>query len=693
MRNHLPPPEASEPERYELLEGPAYTFAPTRREFAGLAAGLLISVAAPAQAQRGASTGGTLGARLHLGEDGIVTVFTGKVEVGQGSRTELAMAAAEELRVPLDKIRMVMADTGLVPNDGITAGSRSTPGTVPLIRRAAAVARQLSEARKQSYAELAKSPAIAAEYAKQVTEGVTLTAVKDWRLLGTSQHHTTAREIATGALRYPSDIVRPGMLHGVVLRPPTIGATLASVDPAAASKLAGVTAVRDGAFAGCAAPTSFAARKALAAMAATARWEPKDHPSSVGLFERLKQSAVTGEVDARRRPRADTRGSLEAGLAAATRKHNAAYQTAFIQHAPMEPRAAVAEWTDGKLTVWTGTQNPHGVRDQLAQAFRLAPDKVRVIVPDTGGGFGGKHTPDAAIEAARLAREAGRPVSVRWTRAEEFLWAYSRPAGLFELSAGLDAAGKLVAWDHTTYNAGASAIDCPYACPNLRTRFLQCDSPLREGSYRGLAATTNNFAREVFIDELAALAGQDPLAFRLANLDNERMRGVLDAVARRFDWARQRANRRPGTGVGIACGTEKGSFAAACVEVEADAAKGTIKVLRIVEAFECGAILNPSNVLAQIEGSIIQGLGGALTERLEFAGGRLLNGSFAKYRVPRFRDVPPIEVVSVNRTDIAPAGAGETPIIPVAPAIAAAIFHATGVRLRAMPLGFPPARS
>jgi len=267
------------------------------------------------------------------------------------------------------------------------------------------------------------------------------------------------------------------------------------------------------------------------------------------------------------------------------------------------------------------------------------------------------------------------------------MWAYFRPAGLFEIEAGLDAEGRVTAWDFANYNSGTAAIQTPYRIPHTRTQFIACDSPLREGSYRGIAATANNFARECFMDELAGAAGKDPLEFRLANLENARLRDVLLEAAKRFRWQERRRNARPkGTGIGLAGGTEKGSYVAACVEVEADQAKGQVRIREFLMAFECGAILNPANLRSQVEGAIIQGLGGALTEAIEFENGKLLNGSFAKYPVPRFRDVPPMEIVLLNRPDLASAGAGETPIIAVAPAIANAVFDATGQRARRMPV-------
>jgi isoquinoline 1-oxidoreductase len=367
----------------------------------------------------------------------------------------------------------------------------------------------------------------------------------------------------------------------------------------------------------------------------------------------------------------------------------ASYQVAYAQHAPMEPRSAVAEWQDGRLTVWTGTSNPFAVRQQLAEALKVPPDRVRVVVPHFGGGFGGKHTAEAAVEAARLAREAGRPVALQWTRAEEFMWAYFRPAALIEVEAGLDAASSIAAWDFINYNSGASALDTPYRIPNTRARFVESDSPLRQSSYRCLAATANNFARESFTDELAQAAGKDPLEFRLAHLDNERMRNVLTAVAERFGWAERRRKRRPGVGVGLACGTEKNSVVAACCEVEMDRETGAPRPVEVVQAFECGAILNPVGLRCQVEGAIAMGLGPALREEVLFKDGKLTNGRFASYRVPRFRDLPKTEVLLLDRKDLESAGAGETPIIAIAPAIGNAVFHATGKPVRTMPIRVP----
>jgi isoquinoline 1-oxidoreductase len=324
------------------------------------------------------------------------------------------------------------------------------------------------------------------------------------------------------------------------------------------------------------------------------------------------------------------------------------------------------------------------VREELATAFRIPTEKARVIVPDTGAAYGGKHTGDAAVEAARLAKAAGKPVKVRWTREEEFTWAYLRPGGLIEVRSGARKDGTLVAWEFHNYNSGPAAIATPYDVANQRIQFHPVKSPLRQGSYRGLAATANHFARESHMDELAHELGMDPLAFRLKNVSDARLKAVFEAAADRFGWAKR--EKAAGRGFGIAGGVEKGGYTALCAEVEADEKTKRVRVRRAVVAFECGAVVNPNGLRNQVEGAVIQGLGGALFEAIRFENGKILNPHLSQYRVPRFPDVPAIEVVILDRRDLPPAGAGETPIVGIAPAVAAGIFDATGERRRAMPL-------
>ncbi len=422
------------------------------------------------------------------------------------------------------------------------------------------------------------------------------------------------------------------------------------------------------------APDTATARHGIDAI--RAEWDLAPQPSEHELIAHLRATQVAPSGSREwGGPSHHEAGDVDAALPHADVRLDRTYTTAYIAHAPLETRAALAEWDGGRLTVWTGTQRPFGVRDELAAALDVPQDTVRVIVPDTGAGYGGKHTGEAALEAARLSRVSGRPVSVAWTRREEFTWAYVRPAAVIDVRSGATNGGDLTAWEFTNINAGDAGILCPYEIPNQRIEFRPADSPLRQGSYRALAATANHFARESHLDELAHQVGADPLALRLRHLRDDRLAAVFQAAAERAGLGR--TPRDPGHGIGIAGGVEKDARVATCVEVRADA-DGQVEIVRVVTAFDCGAIVNPDGLVNQIEGATVMGLGGALFEAIHFEDGQILNPSLSTYRVPRFTDVPPIDVILIDHRDVAPAGAGETPIVAVAPAVANAIFDADG---------------
>jgi len=701
-----------EPERYELNSPPAYRFEVDRREFFKfLGAGILIVGVlknAYALQESGAvrrtneSLPKEIGAWLHVGENGVVTVYTGKVEVGQNIRTSLSQCVAEELHVPVSRVQMVMGDTQLTPFDMGTFGSRTTPTMSPQLRKVAAAARDLLVGLAAAEWQTDRKRLIAAdgrvtdpetkrslEYAvlvkgQQLTQTISaegpLIPSAQWTVQGQSLHKVDGRDFVTGKHRYPSDQKLPEMLHGKVLRPTSFGATLVSIDAHEAQQIPAVTVIHDGNFVGVVAPSTEIASRALKAI--RAEWKAEPQPSNQELFEYLKKNATQSTDPTGDASRYEA-GSVEKALASADHRLQQTYTVSYIAHAPLEPRAALAQWSGDTLTVWTGTQRPFGVRSELAEAFRIPEESVRVLMPDTGSGYGGKHTGEAAIEAARLARAAKRPVKLMWTREEEFTWAYFRPAGVIEVSSGLRGDGTIAAWEFHNYNSGAAGIRTYYDIANQRIEFHPTRSPLRQGSYRALAATANHFARESFMDELAHLVKMDPLEFRLKNLKNERLRAVFEAAAKKFGWGQAKA---AGHGVGMGGGFEKAGNIATCAEVAVDRKRGEVKVLRVLSAFECGAIVNPDNLRNQIEGSNIMGLGGALFEVIEFENGRVLNGRFSSYRVPRFSDVPTIETVLLDRKDIPSAGAGECPMIGLAPAIGNAIFDATGVRIRSLPM-------
>jgi CO/xanthine dehydrogenase Mo-binding subunit len=698
-----------EPDRLELFARPPYRFDVARRDFfrivgTGLVVACVTPTAAPFDAAQESGRGrreelpADVSAWIHIGDDGIVTAYTGKTEIGQNIRTSLTQAIAEELRVAPGSVRLVMGDTAQVPFDMGTFGSRTTPDMNLRLRRVAATARRALVERAAEHFAVPTTELVAADgvirhastgrsiaigdlvknsrLLETIEEGP-LRSAAEWDVQGTPLKKVNGAAFVTGQHEYASDVVRPGMLYGAVLRPPALSAVLVKADTAAAESMAGVRVVRDGDFIGVTAPTRSTAARAVAAI--RPEWKQPAEPSSADVaeyFRRHREPAAPG----RTMVPAHVAGSTADALSTAAQVTSGTYEIAYIAHAPMEPRVAVAEWEDGKLTIWTATQRPFGVRDELCEAFHVPTDRVRVIVPDAGSAYGGKHTGEAAVEAARLARAARRPVKIVWSRQEEFAHAYSRPGGVIDVRSGARKDGVLTAWEYDSFNAGPAAIRTIYTFANQRIEMHPTRSPLRVGSYRGLAATANHFARETHLDEVAVALGMDPVELRLRNLSDDRQRAVLQAVAERAGWS---ARRR--TSLGIACGFEKGSYVATVADVSV-ATAGVVQLNRLVVAYECGAIVNPDGLRNQVMGAIIQGIGGALFERVLFENARVVNGRFETYRVPRFADIPPIELVLLDRRDLPSAGAGETPIVAVAPASGNAIFAASGVRVRNLPL-------
>jgi nicotinate dehydrogenase subunit B len=653
---------------------------------------------------------------VHVGADGSVTAFTGKVEAGQGTRTALALLVAEELAVSPDAVRVVMGNTDVSPFDWGTFGSGSMPYAAPPLRAAAATAREVI---RELAAERFGMPAAGLTVAGGMVAGPDgapaarlselLTGIRrvqraasdapvtppgSWRTAGRGARAAGGAEVVTGAKRFPADLRLDGMLHGCVLRPPAVRARLRGAGTAVAAAVPGARIVRDGDFIGAVAASPARARRAVEAIEAS--WEVPPQPARDELEGYLRAHLTGGR--GRDVPFRHVAGDVRTALAAGPVRLEATYTTAYIAHVPLEPRSAIACWRDGRLTVWTGTSTPFRARAELAEAFGIPEHRVSVVVADYGGGFGGKHGGAVAIEAARLAKLSGQPVKVQWSRREEFCCGYLRPAAIIDIASSAAASGELTGWSHRNINSGSFGILTPYRVPHQLIEYLPADSPLPKGSYRALAATANHFARESHMDELAVAVGVDPLEFRLRHLDDARLAAVFRAAAGRLGW-QPGARPAPGdggsgrtgagpsgrTGTGIAGGIEKGGRVATAAEVLVDAG-GRLRVLRLVTGFDCGAIVNPDNLANQIEGAVMMGLGGALFEAIDFAGGQIRNASLSGYRVPRLPDLPSVEVVLLDQPGEPPAGGGETPIVAVAPAIGNAIAHATGVRLRSMPL-------
>jgi isoquinoline 1-oxidoreductase len=687
----------------EARNGPWHLrLAQERDYFDALGDGLVV-VLAPAETESEGEDAWTTsgGVWLHIGADGAVTAFTGKMEMGQDNTTALAMIVADSIGVGLDSVRMVMADTDVCPFDEGTFGSRSMPDAGKMLQAAGQVALDTllglaADRLEVSPSDLApgggefrsRDGARAIRYSdllagmRRLEEAVRRPARPSVaaypRLTGRPAPSVTGVAAVTGRRPYVTDLSRPGMLHGRAVGPPAPGATLRSVDVSGARTIPGATVVEEGDFVGVVAPDIGTLDRAMAAIRVD--WEVPAGPLQAELDEHLRTHPF--EQDGWDGNFGQEEGDVEAALAGAAVQVTATYTAAFVAHVPLETRAAVAEWAGERVTVWTATQAPFWAREELAGALGVTEDRVRVIVPPAGGGFGGKHAAGAGLAAARLARAVGRPVKVRWRHTEEFAWGHARPAAVIDVRCSAAADCTITGWEFRNVNSGRSAIAPPYRIANKRLSYQPAVPPLRQDSYRALAATANTFARESAVDELAHAIGADPLAFRLANVDDDRLAAALRAASERAGWGR---GERAGVGLGIAGSIEKEARVATCAQVRVGA-DGAVDVVRLVTAFDCGAIVNPDNLANQVEGAAIMALGPALFEAVRFDNGRITNDSLSTYRVPRFRDVPTVEVVLIDHPEIPWAGGGEVPLIAVAPAIANAIFAASGRRLRSMPL-------
>jgi nicotinate dehydrogenase subunit B len=641
--------------------------------------------------------------------DGRVTAFAGKVEYGQGIRWGLAVEVADELRLPLSAVEVILGDTATTPWDMGTFGSQSTWRTGLQLRKAAATARQTLLDLASSHLDLPVADLFCADgvvrskndashaisYGDLIGEErmlhdlidtTPLTPESEFTVMGHDSARIDAIARVTGEAVFSQDIQRPGMLFASILRPPSYGAKLDELDTAIAEQMPGVVQViRDGSLVAVLAESDEQAEAAIPLIRAdwterTAHVSRWDLPTL--LDETASDPATTQEA-----------GNLDEGFAAAEHILESTYFIPYVSIAPMEPRAAVAEW-DGDsenslLTVWAGTQRPFGTRAELGEHFAIDESRIRVIAPEIGGGFGGKSIYRPALEAARLARIAQRPVRIAYTRDEEMFWSTFRPAALIKIRSGFDAQGTLLAWDfhaaHTTADRpmiGQRGSETPYDVPHNRVVVAAAASPLRPGSYRSLGGSVNHFAREVHMDEIAVTVGVDPVELRLRNLSHPRFRAVLESAAEQFGWdpAPQPSNR----GVGVALGLDVGSYVAACVELDVQGKE--VHVRRVSASLDCGLTVNPSGARNQVEGSVVMGLGTALYEGADFEGGRLLNGSFARYRVPRSNNIPRIDVALIGDPEVPSTGAGEPAIVAVAPAIANAVFDQTGVRHRELPI-------
>jgi len=646
-----------------------------------------------------------LNAYLRVGADGRVTCFSGKVELGQGSMTALAQLLAEELDVPYDSVDMVMGDTDLCPWDMGTFGSLCIRQFGPVLRAAGAEARAVllqmaaehlaapverlrvtagvvtdpAAGKQVSYADLVQGKRI-----ERHLEKVPVKPVSAFTVAGHAVRRKDALDKVTGNAKYAGDKSFPGMLHARIVRPPAHGATQVSVDTTAAEKVPGVRVIKDRDLVAVLHERPDIAERARD-LVQTQFQRPQTGVDDKTIFDHLLQTAPPFQV-------VGQTGSIEEGEKLAATVVDATYLNSYVAHAAMETHSAVAVVDGDKVTVWASTQTPFMVKPSVAQALGVPQQNVRVITPYVGGGFGGKSGGPQAVEAARLAKLAGKPVQVVWDRGEEFFYDTFRPAAVVKLRAGLTSGGRIAFWKYQVVGAGDREARSFYDIPHQHTTSAggwqggnpPGMHPFGVGAWRAPSVNTNTFAGESHIDALAAKAGVDPLAFRLSHLSDKRMRRVLEATAEKFGWKPARAPS--GRGVGVACSIYANTCVATMAEVSVDRKTGHVQVKRVVCAQDNGVTVNPDGVRQQMEGCITMGLGYSLTEEVRFQNGEILARNFDSYELPRFSWLPRIETILIDNPETPALGSGEPPIITMGAVIANAIYDAVGARLLQLPM-------
>lgn len=683
-----------------------------RREFIKLIGGgivILFTVGDPlsleAQRRRRPPLPDDPNAFLRIGEDGRISCFTGKIEMGQGPITSLAQMLAEELDVALDSVDMVMGDTDLCPWDMGTFGSMTTRFFGPPLREAAAEAKALLKelaserlkiginqlstkdgivyakngGQKVSYAELTQGKKIA----RRLKQKAVLEKPEDFTVIGYPELRRDAVEKVTGMAKFAGDIREPGMLYARLLRPPAHGAQMIKVDTSGAKRVQGTKVIEEKDLIAVLHEDPEMAEQALKKIESQFK-TPEATVDEKTIFDHLLKVAPEGEIVAQG-------GDIPSGKKLAAQSVETKYLDGYKAHAPIETHTAMAKMENGRMLIQASTQTPFPLKEEVAETLGLPPEKVRVIPPFVGGGFGGKSNNRQAIEAARLAKITGKPVQVAWTRAEEFFYDTFRPAAIVKINSGISDSGRITFWDYSVYFAGTRGAEHFYDIPHHLTvgynsswRGAPGTHPFGTGAWRAPSNNTNTFARESQIDIMAMMAGMDTLEFRLKNLKDPKMRRVLKKAAEQFGW--KPAKPQSGRGYGIACGIDAGTYVAHIAEVAVDKKSGDVQVKRVVCAQDMGLSINPEGAKIQIEGCITMGLGYALKEDIRFKGGEILDLNFDTYEIPRFSWLPKIETVLIEDKNAAPQGGGEPAIICMGGVIANAIFDACGARVFQQPM-------
>ena len=652
---------------------------------------------------------------LAIHADGSVTIYTSKVDVGTGLRIAMSQMVAEELDIPVDRVTVVEGDTAITPNHGGTGGSTGIPQGGVELRRAAATARQaLMKLGAQPGTNIG-ALAGGKRLNLKVDPNAPLKDPKTYTIVGRPILRPDVPDKCTGRNVYVQDFSLPGMLHGRVIHPPSIGAKLMSLDESSIRTIPGARVVRIQNFLGIVAPDEWVAIRAAKELKVT--WtEEQGLPGSDNLDRHVRESVPDHDETI------VNKGDPAAALPGTTKQLSALYAWPIQSHASLGPSCAIADVRPEGTTIWTASQGPHGMRANFSRIFGIPEDKLRVIFLDGSGSYGGNGNDDAAADALLLSRAIGKPVRVQWMREDEHAWDPKGPPQVLEIRGGLDNDNRIAAWEThmwlpmniqgnrplvsvdgagitQPHGQGAGLMsqngDPPYAASNVRVvvHYLK-GTPLRPSNLRAPGKVANVFAVESFTDELAAAAGVDAVEFRLRGLTDPRALDVIKRAAEMIGWeGRPSPNRRPingnvltGRGFAYARYKQAENYVAIAMEVAVDRNTGKINVRRIACAHDGGLIVNPDGLRNQIEGSILQTLGRALHEEVKFDRSRVTSVDWASYPILSFPDVPSLDVALIDRPALPPLGAGEASTAPVAAAVANAVFDATGIRLRRVPL-------
>jgi nicotinate dehydrogenase subunit B len=646
---------------------------------------------------------------IKIGADGKVTCTVGKIEMGQGPITAFPQIVADELDVPYESVEMILGDTDLCPYDFGTVGSMSIRIVGPQVRKAACEARGVlkelaADYLKCSVAELDTKDGVVFQKTKpdnkvgygQLTKGKIIEkhlkdlpsfkSPSEFKVMGKPHLHRDAYEKVTGKAKYAGDIRLPDMLYACILRPPAHGAMLKNVDVSEAKKLEGAQVVQEEDLIAVLHKTPDGAQQAVQKI--KAEWDkPKSGFDNKTIFDHLGNFKVEPQTPYKS-------GDIEKGRNLAKEIFEETYVGAYVAHAPQEPHTGIVSIENGKATARSSTQNPFTVQENVAKALGIDKTKVRVITPFVGGGFGGKGYPNPnreTIEAAKLAKIIGKPVQVAFSRAEEFFYDTFRPAAVIKVKSGLDHSNRVIFYESDIYMAGDRCCEILYDVPNHRETIYgnwmappEGAHPFGVGPWRAPGSSNNLHAKEMQMSLMAAKAGVDPLEFRLNHITDNRLSGVLKAVAEKFGY---KPSKLPsGRGYGMCCAIDANTYVAHMAEVAVDKNTGKIEVKKVVCAQDMGLCVNPQGSKIQMEGAIIMGLGAALMEEITFKNGEIFNTNYDNYYTPRFSWLPKIETIIIENNNFDPQGGGEPGITGIAAIIATGVFDATGAKLLQLPM-------